>query len=100
APRLPPTLSLHHALPICVDTNTDPNHCGGCGTTCPADRFCFAGQCQCQGLLKDCDGVCVDTTRDLQNCGACGNVCLGGPNAEPRSEEHTSELQSREHLVC
>src|SRR2546422_6176918 len=24
----------------------------------------------------------------------------GGPDDEPRSEEHTSELQSRLHLVC
>src|SRR6202044_4156937 len=31
---------------------------------------------------------------------AAGNVFLTGPYRRDRSEEHTSELQSRENLVC
>src|SRR5207302_8836338 len=31
---------------------------------------------------------------------ARGHPSLGWPLANPRSEEHTSELQSRENLVC
>src|SRR2546422_1215699 len=41
------------------------------------------------------------SVRRLRNCGvapAC--VVLGGDYAMKRSEEHTSELQSRLHLVC
>src|ERR1041385_5342000 len=37
----------------------------------------------CAGFLSDCSGAAV-----FQYCGC------------PRSEEHTSELQSRLHLVC
>src|SRR2546422_3731290 len=29
-----------------------------------------------------------------------GHITLDGRSAQPRSEEHTSELQSRLHLVC
>src|SRR5258708_29915034 len=30
----------------------------------------------------------------------CGVQLAGGPGQHPRSEEHTSELQSPDHLVC
>src|SRR2546422_5632948 len=33
-------------------------------------------------------------------CGECVRVCPTGAIFEVRSEEHTSELQSRLHLVC
>src|SRR2546422_8332637 len=33
-------------------------------------------------------------------CLSCGNPRTGGPLHDARSEEHTSELQSRLHLVC
>src|SRR5262249_17021688 len=29
----------------CVDTNTDPNHCGDCSTVCPAGDTCATGIC-------------------------------------------------------
>src|SRR5438309_8093814 len=32
--------------------------------------------------------------------GAAANGCRATPCARPRSEEHTSELQSQFHLVC
>src|SRR3712207_8386896 len=32
--------------------------------------------------------------------GSGGQACLAGEGAEDRSEEHTSELQSRQYLVC
>src|SRR3712207_7790518 len=44
---------------------------------------------------------------DVPRCGDEDAVCVDGgadgdvdPTAEPRSEEHTSELQSRQYLVC
>jgi hypothetical protein len=30
---------------ICVNTMTDPNNCGGCGTVCGTGQFCTAGAC-------------------------------------------------------
>jgi len=29
----------------CVDTQSDPNNCGGCGTKCAADGACVSGAC-------------------------------------------------------
>src|SRR5215216_8006445 len=34
------------------------------------------------------------------NCWSCIASPLSGRTARPRSEEHTSELQSPDHLVC
>ncbi|MDB4941065.1 MAG: Tryptophan synthase alpha chain [Labilithrix sp.] len=31
----------------CVDTQTDPFHCGGCGVTCGDGTTCVAGACRC-----------------------------------------------------
>src|SRR5216684_3662354 len=40
----------------------------------------------------------ADRTTEASTCRAC--VCGGERSCQPRSEEHTSELQSRLHLVC
>src|SRR5207253_9952625 len=47
-----------------------------------------------------CPAVYVDATEVVQTDGTFGNASpdLGG--TQHRSEEHTSELQSRGHLVC
>lgn len=31
---------------VCVDTNTDPANCGGCGAACSVGRSCLFGKCQ------------------------------------------------------
>src|SRR5436309_12236966 len=36
----------------------------------------------------------------LENGAISGPVNVAGPEMAPRSEEHTSELQSRENIVC
>jgi hypothetical protein len=73
----------------CVDTATDPAHCGACGNTC---RFaggagrCVGGRCfgaGCAGTRADCDrdpanGCEVDLATDPAHCGACGRACEGG----------------------
>src|SRR2546429_5337459 len=64
------TLSLHDALPICP------------GSTCPWSRTCPAWR-----PASPCRGT------------PC-TACRGRTPSRPRSEEHTSELQSRLHLVC
>src|SRR5690606_21382738 len=50
---------------------------------------------QLEGLVRD--QVPVDVDRHRSSCTPCSGS--GGGDA-PRSEEHTSELQSRENLVC
>jgi len=70
----------------CVDTDTDVNHCGGCGNVCQfthAAASCDAGVCvmgACDADWGDCDGDpangCeIDLANDDANCGACNNAC-------------------------
>lgn len=61
---------------VCVDTNTDNNNCGTCGTSCGAGS-CQNGIC-CPTGQTNCGGTCVDLTADGSNCGACGNTCGSG----------------------
>ncbi|HEY1554565.1 MAG TPA: hypothetical protein VGF94_06990 [Kofleriaceae bacterium] len=64
---------------VCVDTNSDVENCGACGTTCEADQACSQGTCSCAGtggML--CSGTCVDTMTDTANCGGCGSACDSG----------------------
>lgn len=59
----------------CVDVQSDPDHCGGCGVAC--DGVCVAGSCQDKAAcdLKVCDGACVDTSDHPLHCGQCDNAC-------------------------
>src|SRR5438445_7612403 len=70
------TLSLHDALPICFQTNTD---------LVALSHLCVPKPSLKSRLLDDLgDGACAD----------------GDHRVVGRSEEHTSELQSRQYLVC
>src|SRR3712207_8210131 len=75
------TLSLHDALPISADGR------GGSG--------CRGG---CDGRFPDSTGSGAGRCRGRRWTGGC----LPSPASAPpaRSEEHTSELQSRQYLVC
>jgi hypothetical protein len=67
-----------------VNTNTDANNCGACGTACSAanmaTRTCGAGACNgaCAAGFADCnnnkrtDGCEINTMTDKNNCGGCG----------------------------
>src|SRR5690348_18041935 len=68
------TLSLHDALPISV-----PSRRARRRAPCPRARESPAARCRCHAV------VAPGWTR---------------PTSRPRSEEHTSELQSPVHLVC
>ena len=78
---------------MCVDTDNNPAHCGGCGTVCPsrdgAATTCVSGTCAfvCSEGLADCnvdpaDGCEVDVSSDAANCGQCGLACGGGESCD------------------
>src|SRR3712207_8969934 len=71
------TLSLHDALPICRST--------------PASRW---GGPRARRPRPAAPAAAGRTARDR------GRRPAGRPATAPRSEEHTSELQSRQYLVC
>src|SRR3712207_8601728 len=79
------TLSLHDALPISLEN---------LGTLADAQK-----QCRCDFDVYSVDFWC-DGKGDLR--GAAPERFPGGlePVRRKRSEEHTSELQSRQYLVC
>ena len=73
----------------CVDTDSDPDHCGECSNTCPAGEegqpaICVQGQCDvgCDEAagLKDCGDpeACTDVSSDPDHCGGCGIRCNSG----------------------
>jgi hypothetical protein len=66
----------------CVDTDSDPAHCGECNDACGGNEVCSGGQCvgSC-GTLSDCGGECVDLNTDPDHCGTCTTVCPQAENA-------------------
>src|SRR5207253_4313597 len=60
-----------------------------------------AGRFECEGFVKDGEGAgifhFIPDAKYAQEMKALG---FEGIDGEKRSEEHTSELQSRGHLVC
>ncbi len=77
---------------ICVNTQTDPGHCGNCTTVCttvdagdPGDAgvitaVCVGGTCgiECDGGLTQCAEQCFDEQNDPNHCGGCNTSCDGG----------------------
>ncbi|TNE47808.1 MAG: hypothetical protein EP343_18255 [Deltaproteobacteria bacterium] len=79
---------------LCVDTNTDLNHCGACSTARPSPNYycnngkytlCRDSICMTR-TFKDTNGSfqvaesfqCVDRLFDPEHCGSCGKKCTEG----------------------
>src|SRR5438105_8208578 len=77
------TLSLHDALPICCD-----------GTGFVKNHLSY--------ILESLETFCISKKDSLSGCPAKtdSNRSRRGKSHCARSEEHTSELQSRVDLVC
>src|SRR5690606_39477432 len=80
------TLSLHDALPI---SRSRRHSHRGSGAAVVSPPECRAS------VLSQYSPTSVGGVSASLNCLPTGNG-----TARPRSEEHTSELQSRENLVC
>jgi len=61
----------------CVDTQSDPANCNGCGMACPTGDMCVMGACKlvCTGGSTACGDKCVDLENDPAHCGGCNMPC-------------------------
>ncbi len=65
----------------CVDTESEPAHCGGCGVACPAGQVCASGICSstCAApAVTRCGDRCFDVRTHSAHCGSCDIACEGG----------------------
>jgi hypothetical protein len=52
----------------CVNTQTSPSHCGGCGATCSSSQSCVDGSCaqtECEADEIPCSGGRVQSGRAI-----------------------------------
>jgi hypothetical protein len=68
----------------CVDTRSDPSHCGSCENACGSGLVCRAGACvlSCGPGLDACPDprdagfqFCANLATDNANCGRCSAAC-------------------------
>ncbi|MFO0561301.1 MAG: hypothetical protein U0269_25000 [Polyangiales bacterium] len=65
----------------CVDTASNPLHCGACSRPCAVGQLCDRSTCtsQCSAPNRECivggASQCVDTSTSSSHCGMCGRSC-------------------------
>ncbi|MBQ1926955.1 MAG: hypothetical protein II180_12650, partial [Proteobacteria bacterium] len=84
----------------CVDTLTNPSHCGGENIACKGGEVCDSGVCStsCSYDLDNCDGRCIDLENNVDNCGACGNACAKADASNNVSRSYC--LNGSCHIIC
>ncbi|MET0790186.1 MAG: zinc-dependent metalloprotease family protein [Polyangiaceae bacterium] len=70
------------AAGACLNTVSDPLHCGSCSTVCAQGQICDQSTCKapvtsCTAPQAACNGVCVDLT-STAHCGTCDKACATG----------------------
>jgi alpha-tubulin suppressor-like RCC1 family protein len=74
--------------PLCVNTQTDPAHCGACGTACMTGQACVAGRCTAaiaSSLMVGQSHVCALVGGAVMCWGANDKGQLGVGDREPAS---------------
>lgn len=67
----------------CVDTQSDPQHCGDCGTSCGSVGSCVGGECSCPNVAQAPGGDCPD-----QCTGGCdGATCVVDCDGDSKCED-------------
>jgi hypothetical protein len=65
----------------CVNTVTNPRHCGNCFRSCAGGDVCENGECihydDCEAG-SPCGDACVDLMTDPIHCGSCNHACADG----------------------
>src|SRR5207253_10516284 len=91
------TLSLHDALPIysCRSSGTPAS----CAARYSSKALARRGSSEACGSLGRRPAV-ARTLASFSTRWLMGLLAVNDASARARSEEHTSELQSRGHLVC
>ena len=66
----------------CVNTDSDSNHCGGCGKKCASGTVCQKGICsksKCAQGQKDCHGKCIPQAQCCRSADCPqGKICTSG----------------------
>ncbi len=72
-------------IPKCVDTSSDPNNCGGCGSmyACTPGEQCVASECKCGGSNCCPSGY-------LYCGGPVDNCCYGGEGTDPFTTKYSA----------
>ncbi len=83
----------------CVDTDTNKNHCGGCGKACVGGKVCVGGTCDCPLDQYECLWACYPPcapgrARDPKTWGDCECRCGIGV------EECGEGCCLTEHEIC
>src|SRR5205814_8624737 len=95
APHLISTLSLHDALPISsLLTANGGNDVDNDGKADPGDTIAYVLS------VANTSGAAATALAIANPLDSHTTLVGGSLNSTPRSEEHTSELQSLRHLVC
>src|SRR5439155_4015046 len=93
------TLSLHDALPIYLNKSLGTRHRAAIGLTEETDAVVVAVSEETGAISYAYKGQ-LTRGLSLEELRALIGLCKRRKSRRSRSEEHTSELQSRGHLVC
>ena len=60
---------------LCVDLDSNTDHCGACNAPCAFGASCSDGACACPENFSLCGSSCVNPSNNTAHCGACDNAC-------------------------